>query len=92
VLEVKIHASVNAISVKSPPFRIWTIYVAIQNTCQKTPPLLTAPKPGMLVHNTYILYVNLELLKYASGDHSIKIIFKYIKINGSEHIIKYERQ
>jgi len=31
-------------------------------------------------------------MQVASGDHNIKIIFRYIKINGSKHIIKYERQ
>jgi hypothetical protein len=42
--------------------------------------------------NKYILYVTLELCKYVSGEHYINIIFRYIKINGSKHIIKYERQ
>jgi len=68
------------------------MYVAIQNTCQNTPPLPTAPKAGMLIKNNYILYVTLQLCKYASGEYNIKILFRYIKINGSKHTIKYERQ
>jgi len=68
------------------------MYVPIQNTYQNTTPLPTAAKAGLLIQNKYILYVTLESCKYASGDYNIKIIFRYMKLNGSKHIIKYERR
>jgi hypothetical protein len=52
---------------------------AVPRLYKNIPPLLTVPKGGTLINNKYILYVNMELCKYFSGDHNIKINIKCIQ-------------